>query len=154
MRAAVPIALIIAPRRPMRMPFWDSVSTHSSAWTSTRSSRSIDLVDLDLDRVRDLLARAVQHLLAHELGQPHVLGLVGDLLEREQERPLGRELDEVLDERADALAAGGGDREDLAVEAEVGGGLERLDGAGAVEPVDLVDGDHRPGCRRCAAPRR
>ena len=55
-----------------------------------------DLVDLDLDRVRDLLARAVQHLLAHELGQPHVLGLIGDLLEREQERPLGRELDEVL----------------------------------------------------------
>ena len=85
-----------------------------------------DLVDLDLDRVRDLLARAVQHLLAHELGQPHVLGLVGDLLEREQERALGRELDEVLDERADALAAGGGDREHLAVEAEVGGRLERL----------------------------
>ena len=85
-----------------------------------------DLVDLDLDRVRDLLAGAVQHLLAHQLGEPHVLGLVGDLLEREQERPLGRELDEVLDERADALAAGGGDREDLAVEAEVGGRLERL----------------------------
>ena len=85
-----------------------------------------DLVDLDLDGVRDLLARAVQHLLAHELGEPDVLGLVGDLLEREQERPLGRELDEVLDERADALAAGGGDREDLAVEAEVGGRLERL----------------------------
>ncbi len=64
-----------------------------------------DLVDLDLDRVRDLLARAVQHLLAHELGQPHVLGLIGDLLEREQARALGRELDQVLDERAEALAA-------------------------------------------------
>jgi hypothetical protein len=70
-----------------------------------------------------------------------VLGLVGDLLDREQERALGRELDQVLEQRADALAAGGGDREHLAVEAELGGGLQRLDGAGAVEPVDLVDGD-------------
>src|SRR3954449_10503808 len=34
----------------------------------------VDLVDLHLDRVRDLLERAAQHLLADELRQHHVLG--------------------------------------------------------------------------------
>ena len=100
-----------------------------------------DLVDLHLDRVRDLLAGAVQDLLAHELGEPHVLGLVGDLLEREQERALRRERDEVLEQRPDPLAGAGGDREHLGVEAEVRGRLQRGHRADAVEPVDLVDGD-------------
>ena len=54
----MPIDLIMRPRAPIRMPFWDSVSTHSSARTAIRPSRSLDLVDLHLDRVRDLLARA------------------------------------------------------------------------------------------------
>jgi GTPase Era involved in 16S rRNA processing len=39
-RAAMPIALIILPWCPIRMPFWDSVSTHMIARTSTSFSRS------------------------------------------------------------------------------------------------------------------
>ena len=39
-RAAVPTALIIRPPAPIRMPFWDSVSTHTSARTTVRSSRA------------------------------------------------------------------------------------------------------------------
>ena len=73
----MPIALIMRPPGPIRMPFWDSVSTRMTASIRTRSWRAaIDVLDLDLDRVRDLLARAGQHLLAHQLGQQHRLGLV------------------------------------------------------------------------------
>jgi hypothetical protein len=32
----------------------------------------VDLVDLDLDRVRDLVVSAMQDLLAHDLGKPHL----------------------------------------------------------------------------------
>ena len=49
----------------------------------------LDLVDHDLDGVRDLLEGAPQHLLAHELGQQHLARLVGALLGREEERALG-----------------------------------------------------------------
>ena len=51
----------------------------------------LDLVDLDLDRVRDLLAGAQEHLLAHQLGEHDVLGLVGVVLGREVERALGQQ---------------------------------------------------------------
>ena len=61
---------------------------HSSARTITSSLLLDDLVDLHLDRVRDLLARAVQDLLAHQLGQHHALGLVGHVVGREVERAL------------------------------------------------------------------
>ena len=73
----------------------------------------VDLVDLDLDRVRDLLERPPQDLLADELGEHDVLGLVRAVLGREQERPLGHERREVLAQRPHPLARAGGDREDV-----------------------------------------
>ena len=97
------------------MPFWDSVSTHSERAHDHEVVLLVDLVDLHLDRVRDLLARAVQHLLAHELGEHDVLGLVGDLLGREVERPLGQQPGEVVDQRGDAAAGARRDREHLGV---------------------------------------
>ena len=141
-RAAVPIALIIRPRAPIRMPFWDSVSTHRNAHDH-EVVLLVDLVDLDLDRVRHLLARAVQDLLAHELGEHDVLGLVGDILGREVERALGQQ-------EARCSTSGGTPRP---VRADTGkisasspsrsaAACERQHGARPVEPVDLVDGDH------------
>ena len=76
----------------------------------------LDLLDLDLDRVRDLLARAGEHLLAHELGEHAPLRLVGDLLGREVERALGQQRGEVVDQRRHPVAGARRDREDLGVE--------------------------------------
>ena len=61
-----------------------------------------DRLDLDLDRVRHLLAGARQHLLADELGEHDRLRLVGALLGLEVERPLGQQRHQVVDERPDA----------------------------------------------------
>ena len=82
------------------MPFWDSVSTHIVARTMTRVLALLDLLDLDLDGVRDLLAGAQEHLLAHQLGEHDVLGLVGEVLGREVERALGQQAGEVVDAAA------------------------------------------------------
>ena len=95
------------------MPFWDSVSTHIDRADGDQAVALLDLLDLDLDGVRDLLAGAQEHLLADELGEHHVLGLVGVVLGREVERALGQQADEVVDQRRHALAGAGGDREDL-----------------------------------------
>ncbi len=82
-RAPVPISPILAPPLPIRIPFWDSVSAQTWALTVTRpSSRSLDLLDRDLDRVRDLVARAVQHLLADQLGEQQLARLVAVVLGR------------------------------------------------------------------------
>ena len=62
----------------------------------------LDLLDLDLDGVRDLLAGAAQHLLADELGEEDLLAQVGDLVLGEVERALREQGDEVVDERRDA----------------------------------------------------
>ena len=60
-----------------------------------------DRLDLHLDRVRHLLAGAREHLLAHELGEPHVFGLVRELLGLEVERALGQQRHEAVDERSE-----------------------------------------------------
>jgi hypothetical protein len=101
----------------------------------------VDVVDLDLDRVRELLAGALEHLLADELGQPHVLGHVRVLLGRIHELALGHHADQLADDVADTRARERADRVDLAVQVELGGRLERRDGRLAVEDVDLVDHD-------------
>ena len=46
----------------------------------------LEVVDDDLDGVRDLLEGPPQDLLAHELGQQHVLADVRAVLRREEER--------------------------------------------------------------------
>ena len=73
------------------------------------SERSlVDRLDLDLDRVRQLLTGAPQHLLAHEFGEHDVLGLVGVLARLEVERAGGQQCHEVLDERRNAGPGVGG----------------------------------------------
>ena len=110
----MPISPILAPPLPIRIPFCDSVSAQISAPTVTRpSSRALDLVDRDLDRVRDLLAGPVEHLLADQLGQQQLARLVAVVLRRVQVGPLGHQLAEPLDQRVEALAGAGADREDL-----------------------------------------
>ena len=85
-RAAVPIDLIIAPRCAdqdalLGLGLRPQVRAHGD-----QAVALLDLVDLDLDGVRDLLAGAPEDLLADQLGEHHLLGLVGDLLGREVER--------------------------------------------------------------------
>ena len=117
-----------------------------------------DLVDLDLDRVRDLLAGAAQHLLADQLGEQHLARLVGALLRRVHERALRDQLGEPLDAAA---------RGPSPVRAQIGKTSSTPSSSAAaastgdqsraaLEPVDLVDrADHRRlGARRRAAPWR
>ena len=71
LRAAVPTARTMLPPAPTRIAFCDSVSAHTRARDDEQAVLALlDLVDLDLDRVRQLLARAQQHLLADQLGEP------------------------------------------------------------------------------------
>ena len=65
---------------------------------------SLDLLDLDGDRVRHLLLRQPQRLLADELGDLHLERQVGALLAREVERPLRQQRDELVAQLADAVA--------------------------------------------------
>ncbi len=71
---------------------------------AVRAVRVLHRLDRNLDRVRNLLARAREHLLAHELGEHHSLRLVGALLGLEVERPRGQERNQVIDERTDPRA--------------------------------------------------
>ena len=104
----MPISPTLAPPLPIRMPFWDSVSAQTSARTVTRpSSRCVDLLDLDLDRVRDLVAGAVEHLLADQLGEHHLARLVAVVLRRVEVGALGHQLAEPLDQLVQALAGCG-----------------------------------------------
>ena len=104
----MPISPILAPPLPIRMPFWDSVSAQISAGTVIRpSSRSRDLLDRDLDRVRDLLAGAVEHLLADQLGEEQLARLVAVVLGRVQVGALGDQLAEPLDQGLEPFAARG-----------------------------------------------
>ena len=143
-RDAVPIALIIVPRRPMRMPFWDSVSTHrsactvdepssrsmiSSTWTSTACGTSW--------RVRCSTCSRTSSASRTCSGWSEISS------SGNRNGPSGASETRCSSSGPMPLPRAGGDREDLGVEAEVGGRLQRRDRAGAVEPVDLVDGDHR-----------
>src|SRR3954451_23918057 len=56
----------------------------------------LDLQHRDLNRVRDLLPGAVKHLLADQLGQQQLAGLVAAVLRRIHIGPLGNELTESL----------------------------------------------------------
>ena len=63
-RARVPISLITEPPLPTTICFCDSVSTSRCA----RSDLLVELLDLDRDRVRHLVAREPERLLADQLG--------------------------------------------------------------------------------------
>ena len=123
LRAAVPTARTIRPPLPTRIPFCDSVSAHTWARDHQQAVLALlDLVDLDLDGVRQLLARAQQDLLAHELGEPHLGDMVGVLVRRVEERALRQQLDQRLHDSATPVPVLRADREDLALDAELGGG--------------------------------
>ena len=70
-------------------------------------ARLVDLEHFDLDRVRDLLPGPVQHLLADQLGEQQLRGLVGGVLRRIHVGPLGDQLAEPVEERLEALAGRG-----------------------------------------------
>ena len=124
-RAATPIDLIILPRAPMRIPFWDSVlGEHHGLDPGQVRARMGDVLHLDLDGMGDLLPRARQHLLADELGEQHRGRLVRALSGGEVERPAGEQPDQVVHQRRDSGAGARADREDL------GGDVQRLGVAG------------------------
>src|SRR5829696_734746 len=107
----------------------------------------LNLVDLDLHRVRHLLTRAEQHLLAHQLGKPQLERLVTCLLRRIEKGALRHERHKLLDHRRDSRSADRADREQLALDVEVGRRGQCLHGARSVEPVDLVQHGHRRHAR-------
>ena len=91
--------------------------------------------------MRHLLARQLQRLLPHELGDLHVERQVGALLLGEIQRPFGQQRDELLAELRHALAglrAHGMERVEVA-EPRRGGHL-RGDVTG-LEAIDLVQRD-------------
>ena len=129
-RAAKPISPILAPPRPIRIPFWDSVSAQISADHGDQAVLArLDLGHLDLDRVRDLLAGPVQHLLADQLGEQQLARLVGGVLRRIHIGTLGDQLAEPMEELVEAVALAGADREDLVDGGQRGRLGERVDGA-------------------------
>ena len=102
-RAAVPISLILAP------PFADQdpllglgLGPDLGLDLGEAVVPLLDLVDLDLDRVGQLLAGAAQDLLADQLGEQHLARLVGALLGRVHERALGDQLGQALDQRLES----------------------------------------------------
>ena len=146
LRAAVPMSRIIRPPLPIRIDFCESVSAQTWARTAIRpSSRSLDLLDGDLDRVRELLAGAAQDLLADQLGEVDLARLVGAVLGRVHERPLRHQLGRAARPAAEIpvprFAEIGNTSSTIASSAAAGEHLGRLRRA---QPVDLVDrADHR-----------
>src|SRR5437868_12523860 len=103
-----------------------------------------DLLDLDRDRVRQLVAGQLERLLADELGDLHVVLDVRAHVGREVERPFRQELHELVAELADAVAglrAHGMQRLEVA---ERRSGVHLLGNVPGLEPVDLVERDHDP----------
>ena len=93
--------------------------------------RLLELFDLDADRVRHLLARERERLLADELRDPRLDREVGRLALTEVERPLGEQRDEIVLKRAEPFAAGGADR------------VERVEIAEARRDLDLLGDSFR-----------
>ena len=134
-RAREPISRTIAPFLPTRMPFCDSVSTSRTA----RTTFSSDLLDDDHDRVRHLVARQVERLLADHLGDPVLGRQVGGLVEREVERPFGQQVDEVVAQLPHAVLRHRADRVERVEVAERRGRLHLRRDVAVLEAVDLVD---------------
>ena len=96
------------------MPFWDSgLDPDERAHGPQAVVALLDVLDDDLDRVRDLLEGPPQHLLADELGQQHVQRLVRALLRRKRKGPSGIAPARWSASAADARGRCARDREDL-----------------------------------------
>ena len=148
------------PPLPIRIAFWESVSTQTWALDLDQAVLALgDLLDRDLDRVRDLLAGAAQDLLADQLGEVDLARLVGAVLGRIEERPSG-----ISSARRSVSGA-----RPVPRFAEIGkissttsssaASASTSSSAAWSEAVDLVDRADRPGPRgraasRCAAMKR
>ena len=154
LRAAVPIALIMRPPRADQDALLGlGLDPERARGRVIRSPRVLDLLDLDLDGVRDLLARAEQHLLADELGEQDVLA-AGRRPPRAGSRTGPRAAARRGGRRAPRTPRAGArrDREDLGVEPERRRPrLQRRDACAWSTAVDLVDGDRRSGPSRRAS---
>ena len=101
-----------------------------------------ELLDLDRDRVRYLLARQGERLLADSSAIRSSSGSVGQLAVREVQRALGEERRELVAQRRDPVAGQGADRMERVEVAELRRDRDlRCDLRGS-PPIDLVEGDH------------
>jgi hypothetical protein len=104
----------------------------------------VELVDLDGDRVRHLVARQLERLLPDQLDDALLARLVGRELAREMRLPLRQEVDEVGPELVDAVLGLRAHRMEGVEVAELGGTLHLRDDVARLEVVDLVHrDDHR-----------
>ena len=111
----------------------------------------VELVDLDRDRVRDLVPCEPERLLADPLRDLVVHRQIGALVDREVERPLGQQRDELVTKLRDPVAglrAHGVERVEVA---EVRRRLHLLRDVSALQPVDLVERDHDGDAERVDA---
>ena len=97
-RARVPTSRSRAPPRPMTMRLL-ARRARRRRWrgrrpVSARSSRGHHLLDDDGERVRQLVAHALERGLADQLGDHHQLRLVGELAVGVERRPLGQPRDQ------------------------------------------------------------
>ena len=112
-----------------------------------------ELLHFDRDRVRKLVFRQAQRLLAHELGDLHLDRQVGALLLREVQRPFGQQRDELLAQLLDAVAGLRADRMERMKVAEPRSRLHLRGDVAALQPVDLVQDDHHGNAELEDAPR-
>src|SRR5207302_7959251 len=106
------------------------------------------LVDLDRDRVRHLVAREPERLLADELRDLQLLGKIRSLLHRKVERPFREEPDELVSQLADTVARLRADRMQRVEVAEARSRVHLLGDVTRLEPVHLVERDYDRNAER------
>ncbi len=102
----------------------------------------VHLLDLDRDRVRHLVPRELERLLAHELGDLEVQRQVGALLAAEVRRPLRQQGDELVAQLVDPVAGLCAHRVQREEPTQLGRGHHLGRDVTGLQPVDLVDRDH------------
>jgi hypothetical protein len=89
-----------------------------------------------------LLARELERLLAHQLGELRLEREVGALLGREIGRALGKQRHELLSKSTDAVAGPGADRMERQEVSELGRSRHLARDVSRLQAIDLVQGDH------------
>ena len=102
----------------------------------------LHLLELDGNRVRHLVARQPERLLADQLGELQVDREVGALLLREVERSLRQQPDELVPELRDSVAGLRAHRVERVEVPEPRRGVHLRRDVSRLEPVDLVERDH------------
>ncbi len=110
---------------------------------SALALRLLELLDDHAGRVRQLIARVVEHLLADELGRQRPFGLVGEVVVGIEWLALGQRRQDFLLEPIHAVARGGRHRHDGR---KLGASRVALDDRQQVrlaDTIDLVQREHR-----------